>query len=324
MSEFVSDSKIVLIAPGTTEFPPKGWGACESIVWDYYENLCKRNYNVVIVNQSNPNEIIKETNQHRPSIVHIMYDDHIIVAPFIDCKKIYYTSHYAYITQQNFEQKQQWYFNNIFKKVIEYKQYIIINALSKEIKHIYIKYGFPESKINVLCNGSREDLFRFSTEPRYPDKSLYIAKIEFRKAQYKYQDLQNIDFVGNYHNSPFDRNNKNYLGEWNKTTLYENTTDYANLVLLSDGEADPLVVKEALMAGLGLVLSECACANLDRSQPFITVIANDKLEDLDYVNKAIRANREISILSREEIRHYAVKQFAWINVIDTYCKMCLQ
>ena len=28
--------KIVLIAPGTTPFPPKGWGACESIVWDYY------------------------------------------------------------------------------------------------------------------------------------------------------------------------------------------------------------------------------------------------------------------------------------------------
>jgi glycosyltransferase involved in cell wall biosynthesis len=208
-------------------------------------------------------------------------------------------------------------------RVIENQRYITINALSEEIKQIYIKYGFPASKINVLCNGSREDLFRFSETPAYPDKSLYIAKVEFRKAQYKYQSLPNIDFVGNYHNSPFDRTLPNYLGEWNKETLYENTTDYANLVLLSDGEADPLVTKEALMAGLGLVISECSCANLDTTQPFITVIPNNKLDDLTYVGRAISENRKNSITNREKIREYAVKTFAWTNVTDTYCKMCL-
>jgi glycosyltransferase involved in cell wall biosynthesis len=315
--------KIVLIAPGTTTFPPKGWGACESIVWDYYENLLKRGYDVVIVNQANPNRIIFETNSYKPSVVHIMYDDHIVVAPYIQCSKIYYTSHYAYITQPGFEEQQQWYFNNIFMKVIEHQAHITINAISEEIKQIYIKYGFPESKINVIHNGSREDLFRFSKTPAFPEKSLYIAKIEYRKAQYKYQRLPNIDFVGNLHNSPFDKTNANYLGEWNKETLYENTTNYANLILLSEGEADPLVTKEALMAGLGLVLSECACANLDRNRPFITVIPNDKLEDLDYVNKAIIENRQSSIEYRENIRDYAIAQFAWSNVIDKYCKICL-
>jgi len=316
-------SRIVLIAPGTTTFPPKGWGACESIVWDYYENLTKKGYNVEIVNQADPNRIIHETNAHMPSVVHIMYDDHIIVAPYIQCKNIYYTSHYAYITQTGFQQKQTWYFNNIFMRVIDNQAYIKINALSEEIKQIYIKYGFPASKINVLYNGSREDLFRFSITPKYPDKSLYIAKVEFRKGQYKYQGLPNIDFVGNYHNSPFDRSLQNYLGEWNKETLYENTTNYANLVLLSDGEADPLVTKEALMAGLGLVLSECSCANLDTTLPFISVIPNDKLEDMDYINHVIYENRKRSIACREQIREYAVKTFAWANVTDAYCKMCL-
>ena len=59
----------------------------------------------------------------------------------------------------------------------------------------------------------------------------------------------------NYHDSPFDRNSVQYKGEWSKERLYDEMTNYGNLVLLSDGEADPLVVKEELMAGLGVVLS---------------------------------------------------------------------
>ena len=49
---------IVLVAPGYKPFPPNGWGAVESIVWDYYENLLRRNIDVKIVNRANPNDII--------------------------------------------------------------------------------------------------------------------------------------------------------------------------------------------------------------------------------------------------------------------------
>ena len=54
--------------------------------------------------------------------------------------------------------------------------------------------------------------------------------------------------------------------------LYKGLTHYGNLVLLSDGEADPLVVKEGLMAELGVVISECASSNLDKDLDFITII----------------------------------------------------
>jgi glycosyltransferase involved in cell wall biosynthesis len=319
----MNNTKIVLIAPGTTLFPPKGWGACESIVWDYYENLTKRGYFVHVVNKCSIHDIINETNEQNPSIVYIMYDDHIVVAPYIQCKKIYYTSHYAYITHPHFEETQQWYFNSIFKKVIEYQQFITLNALSNEIKKIYINYGFPEDKINVMRNGSREDLFRYAIEPKYPDKSIYIAKIEMRKAQYKYQCINNIDFAGNYHDSSFDVNQSNYLGEWDKPVLYENLTNYANLILLSSGEADSLVIKEALMSGLGLVISECCCANLDLTLPFITVIPNDKVDDIEYVTQAIIENRIKSIEYREKIRQYAIERFSWAIIIDDFCKLCL-
>ena len=100
-------------------------------------------------------------------------------------------------------------------------------------------------------------------------------------------------------------------------------SEYGNLILLSDGEADPLVVKEALISGLGVVISECSSANLDLSRDFISVIPNGKLNDLEYVRKIIDENRKISICKREEIREYALDNFSWNNIIDKYCKICL-
>lgn len=309
--------KIVLIAPGYKPFPPNGWGAVESIVWDYYQNLLKRGHSVHIVNTSNPNQIIVETNAIDTDIVHIMYDDHIVVAPFIKCSKIYYTSHYAYITHPTFATTYSYYFKNIFMKAIEYQKYITINAISNHIEMVYRQYGFV-GKINVLCNGAREDCFRYSLEPSLSNKSAYVAKVEFRKGQYIYQNIPNINFIGNYHDSPFNTKVTNYLGEWDKPTLYNELTDYANLILLSDGEADPLVVKEALIAGLGLVISECACANLDLSLPFITVIPNDKRADLNYVKREIIRNKIVSLEHRTQIREYGLSKFAWNVILDKY------
>ena len=312
--------KLVLVAPGYKSFPPQGWGAVESIVWDYYQNLKKRSVDVHIVNTTNPNQMVSECNAHLADIVHIMYDDHIIIAPYLQCKKIYYTSHYAYITHPTFQTSYPWYYNNIFKKVIECQDRIIIHAISAQIADIYRQHGFL-GKINIVRNGAREDCFRYTTTPAYPHKSVYVAKVEFRKGQHVYQCISNIDFVGNYHDSPFDTRAKNYLGEWDKPTLYANLTDYANLVLLSDGEADPLVVKEALIAGMGVVISECASANLDLTKPYITVVPNEKRTDLDYVKRAIIHNRIQSLYNRSAIREYGLTTFAWDKVIDKYIEM---
>ena len=114
----------------------------------------------------------------------------------------------------------------------------------------------------------------------------------------------------------FDQS-KNYLGEWEKDYLYDNLTDYGNLVLLSDGEAHSLVIMEAFAAGLGVVVSQWATANLDLSKEFITVIPEDKVDDLEYVEKAIIENREYSVNNREEILEYS-KQFDWTSVIQNY------
>ena len=309
--------KICIIGPGYKPIPPNGWGAVESVIWDYYMNL-KDNHEVIIINNRDLKQVIEDVNSVNYDIIHIMYDDHVIITPYLKHNKIFYTSHYAYITHPNFEQTQPWYFHNIFSHVIFNKDKLIINAISEQIKQVYVKYGFPANKINVLHNGAREDSFKYHNNAINYDKSIYLAKIEERKKQYMYQHIPNIDFVGNYHNSSFDISSTNFLGEWTKDTLYNNLSYYGNLLLLSDGEADPLVVKEALICGLGVVVSECASANLDLSQEFITVIPNNKLNDISYISDEIAKNRKYSIKNRERIREYGLKLFSWKNIINKY------
>lgn len=316
--------KIILIGPGSKPIPPTGWGAIESLIWDYHENLLKIGIESVIINDANLQNVVNVCNSSTPDVVHIMYDDYIVISPYLTCKKIFYTSHYAYITHPEFQSVFVYYYKNFFRKVVEMQNIVTVNAISDEIKGVYQKHGFSNSHINVICNGAREDLFEFTLEPQLKHKSVYVAKIEARKGQYKYQSIHSIDFVGNYQDSAFDRRNTNYLGEWDKKTLYKILTQYGNLILLSDGEADPLVVKEGLMAGLGVVVSECASANLDRTKPFITVIPNEKVGEIEYVKRAIIQNRITSIQMRQQIREYALENFAWNKIIEKYVKICLQ
>ena len=58
-------------------------------------------------------------------------------------------------------------------------------------------------------------------------------------------------------------------------------------------------------------------ANLDTTKEFITVIPEDKIEDISYVEEQIIKNREYSVDHRDEIREYS-KQFDWVKVIETY------
>ena len=98
----------------------------------------------------------------------------------------------------------------------------------------------------------------------------------------------------------------------------DNLTSYANMVLLSSGEAHPFVCLEAMASGLGLVLSEQSTANLDLNQPFITVIPENKLYDTDFIRKEIEENRKTSLSMRKEIRQYCYDNFDWCVIIEKY------
>ena len=131
-----------------------------------------------------------------------------------------------------------------------------------------------------------------------------------------FQDISSLYYAGNIEDGRFNTT-KNYLGEWDKKDLYNNLTHFANLVLLSDGEAHALVCMEALSAGLGLVISEWASANLDTNKEFITVIPEDKINNINFIDEKIRENREVSLKNRKNIVEYS-KQFYWDITLQKY------
>ena len=195
-----------------------------------------------------------------------------------------------------------------------------IFCLSDSIKNIYnILLNVPKDKLFLTPNGVNRSQFKFTKNPQYNDRSLYLAKIDFRKRQHLFQSISSLWYAGNIADERFDKT-INYLGEWDKSILYSDLTEYGNLVLLSDGEAHPLVCMEAFSAGLGVVICEWGKANLDQSKEFITVIPENKINDIEYVESVIINNRSKSLTMRKEIKKYGQTNFSWPIIIDKYLK----
>ena len=307
--------KFCIIGPGEMPIPPKGWGAVEILIDDYRKTLEAFGHEVEIINTKDHSLITELVRVSNADFFHFQYDEWAYLASTVKKKNIAVTSHYGYL-----EQPSRWDsgYRNIFWQFVNSGWNIF--CLSPGIKDVYKKAGVSEDRLHVIPNGVRTDLFRYSKTASRPEDSVYLAKIDFRKRQIKFQDIENLYFVGNCIEPKFDTSSSKYLGEWSKEKLYDSLTNFANLVLLSDGEAHPLVCLEAMSAGLGLVISEYSAANLQTNLPFIDVIPEKKIDDIEYVKSTIKRNREVSVSMREEIRKYA-ETFDWQKIVlDFYLK----
>jgi hypothetical protein len=302
--------KISIIGPALP-IPPKGWGAVESLIWDMKLSLNKLGHEVQIINVSDPYQIINMINEFRPDFVHINYDDWVGLYPYIQYPCAV-TTHFAYIERPEL---MGGYRQRVFDQFAQIKPNVF--GLSDGINDIYNTLaGIPNERLYLNPNGVMMDNFRFSEDPKFPERSIYLAKIDHRKRQFLFQDIDSLWYAGNIADDRFDQS-KNYLGEWHKEVLYDQLTDYGNLVLLSDGEAHPLVCMEAFSAGLGVVVSQWATANLDLDKNFITVIPDEKIDDKSYIEQKIIENREYSVQHRQEILDYA-KEFEWCTILKRH------
>lgn len=308
--------KIGIIGPGFMPIPPKGWGAIESLIWDYSEALIDLGHEVYIYNSRDFQGVIESVNSRDLDFVHLQYDDYVPMMSFINCKNKAVTSHYAYLEQP----EKHGAYNQIFNAYKNIDYYIF--ALSQGIKETYIReLSIPEEKIKITPNGANSNMFLFDSKCQKPDRSICLAKIDPRKKQSFLQGKNlNIDFAGNEQDTEFDYGSSDYLGEWEKGKVYESLTDYANMVLLSDGEAHSLSCLEGLMAGLGLVISEQATANLDLSLPFIDVVSEEEMNDTNRLRDIIEKNRKVSVENRREIVKYAKENFEWKKLAEQYVK----
>ena len=306
--------RIAIIGPGVAPIPPTGWGAVEILVHGLRCALEDYGHEVHIINTPDKQQIISQTNAVNADVVHIHYENHIDVAPFLTCPHVIATAHNAYL-----DQPQRWVNDREYSTIVRQFASTEVNvfALSQPAADAFLFAGVEPDKVRVVYNGTSGENFRFSEDCKYPNMSLYLAKIDFRKRQHLFQGIPRLFFAGNIADDRFDQS-VNYLGEWSKKELHENLTKFANLVLLSDGECHSLALLEGMSAGLGLVISEFACSNLDLSMPFIDVVPESKIHDKEYIAQVINKNAEVAVKMRTEIKEYS-KKFLWKNVVrDVY------
>ena len=308
--------KIALVGPGILPIPPPGWGAVEILIWDYSNELKKRGIDVDIINKSNMHDIVNELNGNQYDFIHIHYDRFYPITKFLRCKTVAITSHYPYIDKLLKHTPDD--YDNIFLFLLQQQKYYNFVLADKDMT-TFIDCGANRRFLRKIKNGINSEAFEFQETPMY-DKTVYLGKITPRKNQAKYQEIETIDFIGNCDDKTFDTTRINYLGEWSRQQINKELTNYVNLLLLSEGEADPLVVKEALIAGLGVVINESSAENLDKTKDFITVIEESKIADIEYIKEKLEENKMISIEKRKEIRNYGIEKFDIKVEVDNYLR----
>lgn len=309
--------KIVLIGPGTKQVPPVAWGAVESLLADWEVELHKQKCQVTIVNTSDRGELIERVNVVRPDVVHYHADRYLDTMQHIRARFFAVTPQYAY-----YNQRSKWHdaYRRVLTAILSAKSCHIF-AVSDSMRSFFVDEGVAASRISVLPNSARPENISFSLLPSRPTRTLYLARVEPRKRQHLLQNkLLGLDFVGPQSGPKPYPVHSDYLGEWSKSKVFQEMTSYPNLALLSDGEAHSLACVEAMMAGLGLVVSEYASANLDPAWTFVDVVQEKDLLDMCYLEKVLASNRVRSITQRSRIRQLAVERFGTKQIIERYLR----
>ena len=306
---------IAFIGPGIMPIPPDGWGAVEMLIWDYATIMGDLGHTGVIINTSDREEILDELSQNSFDIVHLHYDVfHDIIPKILKVTKgkLIVSSHYPYINDSK-----MWIYDNykqIINSYVKNNNFVIFASSKNDIK-TFIEYGSISENCWLNRIGINHLSYDFDSQQTY-DRTLSFSQICDRKRQYLIQNFDNIDFIGRLENGKFS-NLKNYKGEYKRDKLNSGITKYSNFVLLSSVEnTTPLVVKEALTCGLGVVVSESVAVELDETQEFIDVIPENKIEDLEYLKSIIEKNKIYSVENREKIREYGVNTFSLDCIIQ--------
>jgi glycosyltransferase involved in cell wall biosynthesis len=311
--------KIALIAPGRREIPSGDMVSIEVLIWNYHNYLRNLGHEVDIYNSNWIYDVMYEIQKKKYDFIHLHFD-----AFAISCNK-YLKRNYCVTSHsfgfQKFSAGNFTYyppFQYVFPDLLEAPGNIV---LSEHIKKVYEESGY-KGFLRVLRNPVETEKFAFSKTGN--GRALCIGSIQPRKKQALLANLLEnkveIDFIGGRFD-PMFRENKTakYLGIWSREELYKRLSEYNSLVLLTESEAAPLSVLEGLAAGLSLVISESASANL-AEKPYISLLSDNE-ENADVIASTIRASISNNDPYREEIREYAKKEFDYTVVIEDYLKI---
>ena len=315
--------KIALIGPGIMEIPPDKWGAVEMLIWDYAIILKELGHRVQIINTQDKELIKFEVEHGHFDIVHLHYDvfSDIIKDLVPHCKRLIVSSHYPYLSVPAMWGRDG--YGEHFPRLIQNEDFTLFASSQKDID-TYIEFRAVPENIWLSKLGVRCEPYQFNEYATF-DTTLCFSQVCDRKRQWFLEDVMErlpgspfnrIDIIGR--REPGKYTGKFYKGELPRDVLNQTITNYSNFILLSEVEnTTPLAVKEALICGLGVVVSEEVAVELDTSKSFIDVIPEDKInkENIPWIRDVIFKNKKHSRQIRKEIRQYGIDTFGLENIL---------
>jgi glycosyltransferase involved in cell wall biosynthesis len=312
--------KIALVAGGYIPVPPLS-NSILTLMQEYKCFLDNLGHEVNIFNYQDVNQVIDKINSNNYDFVHL--HAYQFVSQFNQSlkQKYCFSCHNGY-----FIKKDKW--EEDFKEGFQhYLNTPGIIALSHPTKDIFLKAGYS-GYISTQVNGIDTQKFDFKDQGN--NKAICLGWIQPRKQQKLLAQIVDgkiaIDFVGPLDDPDFaEGSTTKYLGVWSLKQVYSHLTNYSCLVLISDGEVAPLVVLEAMAAGLCVVVSESASANL-HSKEFIRVLPDDILTNATAENQKIVCDTITDLIDknkflRQEIVEYVRENFDFSQIIKKYIQM---
>lgn len=312
--------KIALVAGGYIPAPPLS-SSILTLIQEHKYFLDKLGHEVDIFNNKDVNGVIDKINNESYDFVHLHAYEFASQFNKSLKQKYCFSCHNGYFLKQ-----EKW--EEDFKEGFQhYLNAPGIIALSNITKNIFMKAGYS-GYISVQINGIDTQKFNFKEQGN--NKAICLGWIQPRKQQRLLAETIDgklaLDFVGPLDDPNFkEGTTTKYLGIWSLKQVYTNLTDYNCLVLISNGEIAPLVVLEAMAAGLCVVVSESASANL-HSKEFIKILPDDILTNATAENKKIVCDTIIDLIEknksfRQEIVEYARENFDFSHIMKNYIQM---
>lgn len=309
--------RIALVGGGMLSVPPRGWGAVEVLLDGYRDHLELAGHHVDLYNSIWFNETIVALRKRAYDFIHLHNDLHCGAFNRHLGKPYCVTSHYGGFGRFVQNEADQEY-AILFRDTLAAPGNLVFSA---PIQGLYERHGYA-GFLRVLENPV--DVRRFAFSSSGNGRAICLGRIQPRKRQVMLARVATgrvpVDFVGPYDASEepdFEPGDPcRYLGEWDRQTVYQRLTDYSCLVLLSKSEGDALVVKEALAAGLSVVVTESSRGSLPANE-FVTVL-NDNDADPPYIAGAIGAAVASNTPLREGIRDFALRRFDYDALLKDY------
>ena len=315
-----------MVTHGRMPIPNPNMGAIENIVWNYQQYLQKDGHTVDIYNSPWIQDTIYNLNNKNYDFIHVHFELFVLELNAYLKKRYMLTCHSGALAKF-IPGKYDFYpgFNYSFSDILKAPGNF---ALSEHIKELYLNNGYTNF-LRVLGNPVEVEKFRFNKHGN--GKAVCIGRIQPRKQQVILAKLLenkiDIDFIGpndrewEFGEQDFkDNKTSKYLGSFSRDELYNKLSDYSCLVHFSNSEvAAPLVVLEAMSAGLSIVTTKPASDNLT-TEKFISIVSEEE-RDGERLSNIVQEAIDNNLNFREEIRSYAFERFDYSKVVKEYIQI---